>query len=240
MVLVILMATREYIAPLEYYARFVWLLGFVILLFFVFILEVQDFTVRFLFYISAPFFLVWWIKAPELDPTPLQILIPQIGIGFLFGLGGLWVLLFFLPVLLQWLAQLWWVPPMLGFLPAQAVWYHLGVGIVEEGVFRVALPRLLATKQGLGTSILLSNWIFGLFHWVAYQGNLAAVLVAIGVGLLQSIAYFLSRNPLGVMLGHAVWNLYVAGLLVGFFWYFAWALFIVGLGYYLKLRIRRN
>ncbi len=234
------MATREHIAPIEYYARMVWLLGFVILLFFVLIMEHEDRTVRFLFYLAVPFLFAWWVKVPELEPTPVGRLLPQVGIGFLFGLGGLWVLLLLVPVLLSGLARLWWIPPTLALNPTQAIWLQLGVGIVEEGIFRVALPRLMATRQSWGASILLSNWIFGLFHWQAYQGNLTAVIVAVGVGLLQSIAYFMSRNPLGVMLGHAIWNLAVAGLLSGFFLYLAWALFILGLGYYLKLRVRRR
>lgn len=239
------MSSRDLIAPIGFYDRLFWLAAFLVLAFIFTTLgpamfEAAQWPLLFLFIMAGFFFATWWIGVQDPEKPPLEFLVARIGLGFLLGLGGLWCLLFFMQTVFQ-LSTLWGIPvtpPALAAMGTSgAILLQFGVGAVEEGVFRVALPRLLLAR-GLNplSVLLLANWIFGLFHWRAYQGNLPALLVAVFAGMLQSLALFMSRSAIGIMLSHALWNIHAAGLLGGFLLYLAWGLLLIGGLYYLKLK----
>lgn len=238
--------TRAFYAPIGYYARLIWLLGIVILTFILFILDVSNRSVQILFYLSLPFSFAWWTGNETPTRPPPGELIARIAVGFTMGLGGLWFFAYLLAAVGRGSFRLWGIPTLPSSTLAvvgtsTAILLQVGVGIVEEGTFRVALPRLMMGAQGrhAGAFIFLSSWIFGLFHWTAYGGDLTSILVAVFAGLIQAMAYFTSREILGVMLGHTILNLWVGGLLSSVFQGLALVLILIGAYHYLLRRKRK-
>ena len=91
--------------------------------------------------------------------------------------------------------------PELGWGAALSV----NAGIVEEGLFRLALPALLVIVTGEPVSaFVLAALVFGALH--AYQGW-AGVLATTIVGLLFTLLYVTSGSILLAMLVHALFDL---------------------------------
>ncbi len=91
--------------------------------------------------------------------------------------------------------------PELGWGAALSV----NAGIVEEGLFRLALPALLVIVTGEPLSaFLLAALVFGALH--AYQGWIG-VLATTVVGLLFTLLYVVSGSILLAMLVHALFDL---------------------------------
>lgn len=81
----------------------------------------------------------------------------------------------------------------------------INAGIVEEGLFRLALPALLVIVTGEPVSaFLLAALVFGALH--AYQGWVG-VLATTVVGLLFTLLYVASGSILLAMLVHALFDL---------------------------------
>jgi len=81
----------------------------------------------------------------------------------------------------------------------------VNAGIVEEALFRLALPALLVVVTGEPLSaFLIAALAFGALH--AYQG-VAGVLGTTAVGLLLTLVYVLSGSILVAMLVHALLDL---------------------------------
>ena len=81
----------------------------------------------------------------------------------------------------------------------------VNAGIVEEALFRLALPALLVVVTGEPISaFLLAALIFGALH--AYQGWVGVVATSV-VGLLFTALYVLSGSIVLVMLVHALFDL---------------------------------
>lgn len=81
----------------------------------------------------------------------------------------------------------------------------LNAGIVEEALFRVAMPALLVIVTGEPISaFVLSSVIFGGLH--AYQG-VVGMLTTFAVGLLLSAVYILSGSVVLIMVIHALFDL---------------------------------
>jgi membrane protease YdiL (CAAX protease family) len=91
--------------------------------------------------------------------------------------------------------------PELGWGAALSV----NAGIVEEGLFRLALPALLVIATGEPISaFLLAALVFGALH--AYQGWLGVVATTV-VGLLFTLLYVVSGSIVLAMLVHALFDL---------------------------------
>lgn len=81
----------------------------------------------------------------------------------------------------------------------------VNAGIVEEALFRLALPALLVVVTGEPISaFVLAALIFGALH--AYQGWVGVVATSV-VGLLFTVLYVLSGSIVLVMLVHALFDL---------------------------------
>lgn len=235
------MSKEDLVAPIGYYDRMVWLFGIIILTYLVFIAQIENRTVEVFFFMAIPFSFGWWHKVRDPERPPIEFLVARIALGFLMGLGLIALLLRFFTSLGR-VSVLWGVPALDPTILAttgasMVILTQFGVGIVEEGIFRVAIPRL-AMARGINpfAIIIASNWTFALFHWVAYGGNVGSIIIAFFAGILQSIAYSTSGSAIGVMLGHAFWNIAIAGYLFGFLYYVALGLVILGIVYYLKLK----
>ncbi|MER3389694.1 MAG: CPBP family intramembrane glutamic endopeptidase [Microcella sp.] len=91
--------------------------------------------------------------------------------------------------------------PELGWGAALSV----NAGIVEEALFRLALPALLVVVTGEPVSaFVLAALVFGALH--AYQGWLGVVATTV-VGLLFTTLYVVSGSILLAMLVHIVFDL---------------------------------
>lgn len=230
--------SADSLAPIGYYDRFVWLSGVIILTYLVVVAKMEDPIVNFFFYMSIPFSFAWWYKTGDVERPPIDVLIWRIGLAFFMGLGILSFIIGF-SRRIGMVSVLWGIPsppPVTIFTVALgAIITQFAVGIVEEGIFRVSIPRLL-TGKGINpfAIILLSSIIFGLFHWTAYGGNTMGIMVAVIAGIIQSLAYATSRSAIGVMLGHTFWNLSVSGLLSGALFYIGLGLLVIGAIYYMK------
>ena len=69
--------------------------------------------------------------------------------------------------------------------------------VIEEMLFRIALPRFLFMILGLESNfvnwipvILISNILFGVFHAVAYNLVIESMVLAVFGGIIQSVAYY--------------------------------------------------
>lgn len=85
----------------------------------------------------------------------------------------------------------------------------IGAPIVEEFIFRKLLIDRIA-KYGEGLTILLSGFMFGLYH-----GNLNQFVYAFTLGIFLAFIYLKTRNVLHVISLHAVIN-FVGGFLATF------------------------
>lgn len=185
----------------------------------------------------------WWIGVREAEYPPLEEYLGRVALGFVLGLGGLGLLFYILNFITP-LQELWYIPatpPEFAISDSGAILVQFGVGMVEEGVFRVAVPRMLMTRNVRPTAAVVgTNWTFAMYHWSAYYGNVMMLLIAFLAGVFQSIAYFTSRTALGVMLGHTIWNINASGLLSGFLLYVIVALGLLGAYRYIQLKQRRG
>jgi hypothetical protein len=196
-----------------------------------------------------PFNFVWFpnvvsdkedVPRPPLKPWALRATL-----AFAIGMG---VLLSFrqLSISTLGIAQISGVPEVPAQLLATsgalgAVLLQFSVGIVEEGTFRIALPRLLlSTRMRQWTAVTISSWVFGLFHWSAYQGDTSLLVMAILVGFLQAIALALTKSPTGIMLGHAVWNLMISNLLTGLLYWLVWIGLAIGVVYLIQIKLKER
>jgi len=81
----------------------------------------------------------------------------------------------------------------------------LNAGVVEELLFRLALPALLfATTGNAIVAIVGSLLLFGMMH--SYQG-VAGILITTIIGALFMAVYVLSGSILGAIIAHAVLDL---------------------------------
>ncbi len=228
----------DLLAPIGYYDRVVWLFGMIVLSYLVLIEKVEDPVISFFFYMSIPFSFAWWYKTKDVERPPVDVLIWRIGLAFFLGLG---LLSFLIGISRRTglVSVLWGIPtppPVLILTVTMgAIITQFAVGIIEEGIFRVAIPRLLMGK-GINSFavILLSALIFGLFHWNAYGGMIGGIIIATIAGIIQSLAYATSRSAIGVMIGHTFWNLSVSGLLSETLFYLGIGLLLIGGIYYMK------
>ena len=76
------------------------------------------------------------------------------------------------------------------------------VAYTEELIFRGVLPKFLG--------VVLSNVLFGVFHWYAYHGNIYSILIATVFGFIFS---FVAEKfgLMGAVGMHTAWNLKILG-----------------------------
>lgn len=78
-------------------------------------------------------------------------------------------------------------------------------GLVEEGMFRLALPALIFGVVGNGVvALVIASLIFGALH--VYQG-INGVLVTTALGLLFALLYVVTDSIVAVMIVHALFDL---------------------------------
>jgi len=81
----------------------------------------------------------------------------------------------------------------------------------EEIIFRGVIYRYLRKYFNVYIPMLISAFIFSIFHFVAYNGNLFAMLVAFIMGIIFALC--VEKWNLGVSIGlHFAWNAFVLGI----------------------------
>jgi hypothetical protein len=208
-----------------------------------------NWAVEALIWFWLPFNFVWFPNVvsdkEDVPRPPVKQWLLRTALAFAIGMGVL-LSLRELSIATLGIAQISGVPEVPAQLLATsgafgAVLLQFGVGIIEEGTFRVALPRLLlSTRIRQWTAVTASSFVFGLFHWSAYRGDVKALIVAIAVGFLQAIALALTKSPTGIMLGHAVWNLMVSNLLTGVLYWLVWITFAIGVLYLVQIKLKER
>lgn len=120
---------------------------------------------------------------------------------------------------------------LLGLIPKGTIAFHsvvptlvtqmVIVSVIETLVFQVMLFIILkrelvdqakiSFKYAIIPIILISQSLFGLFHWVAFSGDILSIFIATGSGVAFFIfAWFAS--PVAAMSCHASYNLFVLGI----------------------------
>jgi membrane protease YdiL (CAAX protease family) len=91
----------------------------------------------------------------------------------------------------------------------QGLGIHLLVALVEEGVFRGIIFRLLERTLGTWIALLLSAIFFGLMHITNPGATVfGAIAIALEAGIMLGAAYILTRN-LWLAVGiHWAWNFF--------------------------------
>lgn len=91
----------------------------------------------------------------------------------------------------------------------QGLGVHLLVALVEEGIFRGIIFRLLERTLGTWIAIILSAILFGLMHIMNPGATLfGATAIALEAGIMLGAAYILTRN-LWLAVGiHWAWNFF--------------------------------
>ena len=91
----------------------------------------------------------------------------------------------------------------------QGLGVHLLVALVEEGIFRGIIFRLLERTLGTWIAIMLSAVLFGLMHLVNPGATLfGAIAIALEAGIMLGAAYILTRS-LWLSVGiHWAWNFF--------------------------------
>lgn len=86
------------------------------------------------------------------------------------------------------------------------------VAASEELIFRGTIFPLLA-KINVVIAILLTSIFFALFHLGAYGGDIPALVVALGIGMILALLY-MKFNIGAAIAFHSVYNLIILGALV--------------------------
>lgn len=86
--------------------------------------------------------------------------------------------------------------------------------IAEELAFRVGLKRKIIDEENLSnlTFILLSGFIFGLFHWQPGIPGLIIVLMISIMGMLNGLVYIKTENILIPIASHMLYNVIIFSL----------------------------
>lgn len=83
---------------------------------------------------------------------------------------------------------------------------------IEEVTFRYGLPRLLNVEgYGYWVSQLISNALFSWCHFFVWAFNLATAIIGFAFGLATMIAFAYGRSFMGIVWGHTLYNLCLAG-----------------------------
>jgi membrane protease YdiL (CAAX protease family) len=95
------------------------------------------------------------------------------------------------------------------------LWLALAVGTVEEFFFRVVLLGWLVTRVSAPAALVISSLLFGFAHsqfltagdW-AHLGlaDIVNVVPQISGGFVLGAIYLRTRNPIGPILAHAMWD----------------------------------
>ena len=95
--------------------------------------------------------------------------------------------------------------------------YGLGVGIVEEMVFRGVIMTALEQSCNKPTAVLTSALLFGAMHAVNMNRGIVDALLSLFAsalaGILFSLVTYHSSSIWSGALMHAIWNLSTTGLL---------------------------
>jgi len=83
---------------------------------------------------------------------------------------------------------------------------------IEEITFRYALPRLFNMNgYGFWVSQIISNMMFAFAHYFVWSFTISAAIIGMLFGLAQVLAFAYGRSFLGIVWGHTLYNLALAG-----------------------------
>jgi hypothetical protein len=90
--------------------------------------------------------------------------------------------------------------------------YFTKAAAIEELVFRYALPRLLFVEgYNYWISQIISNGLFSLAHFFVWEYSLTSALIGLAFGFAEMLAFSYGRSFMGIVWGHALHNLALAG-----------------------------
>jgi membrane protease YdiL (CAAX protease family) len=103
------------------------------------------------------------------------------------------------------------IPPLPSRLLLPTALFQLVIVVTsEEIIFRGVIYRFLHQFNWV-VAVLLSAFLFSLFHFAVYQGNIGAFIIAFVMGII--LALCVQRWNLGVAIGlHFAWNAYIIGI----------------------------
>jgi hypothetical protein len=83
---------------------------------------------------------------------------------------------------------------------------------IEEITFRYALPRLFnMSGYGFWISQIISNMMFAFAHYFVWSFTISSAIIGMLFGLAQVLAFAYGRSFLGIVWGHTLYNLALAG-----------------------------
>jgi len=95
-------------------------------------------------------------------------------------------------------------------IPAYFIFQLVVVCTSEEIIFRGVIYRYLRRYWYI-PAIIVSSIIFAVFHWMAYSGNIGALMIAFLMGCVLALA--VEKWNLGASIGiHFAWNSFVLGI----------------------------
>jgi membrane protease YdiL (CAAX protease family) len=96
---------------------------------------------------------------------------------------------------------------------ASACLLMIGVGFIEELVFRGFLFQGISAKTGVNRAILISGITFGIGHIVnllrgyAYMEQMGQIVVAVGIGIALALLVAITKSIVPGILFHIVFNI---------------------------------
>lgn len=96
---------------------------------------------------------------------------------------------------------------------AAACFLMIGVGFIEELVFRGFLFQGISAKSGVKRAILISGITFGIGHIVnllrgyAYMEQMGQIVVAVGIGIALALLVAITKSIVPGILFHIVFNI---------------------------------
>lgn len=123
--------------------------------------------------------------------------------------------LFYLPLVLLVLIQL--VDGIRGSISITEVFVTclmmIGVGFIEELIFRGFLMEAIWKKSGMGRAVVISGITFGfghivnLFRGYGYQEQIMQIVVAGGIGIILALLVAITKNIIPGILFHIAFNI---------------------------------
>lgn len=123
-----------------------------------------------------------------------------VSLTFLFGAGWVFIAIAFLN------------PPLDLFENLLMIIYFVKAAAIEELVFRYALPRLLWIEGfNYWISQIISNGLFSMAHFFVWEYSIVTALIGFAFGFATMFAFALGKSFMGIVWGHALHNLALAG-----------------------------
>lgn len=134
-------------------------------------------------------------RGPKVEETGRSVFLT-----FLFGASWLFIFIAWFNPSLDWTENL-----------LMAI-YFTKAAAIEELVFRYSLPRLLFLEgYNYWVSQTVSNALFSLSHFFVWEYSLVTAIIGFIFGFANVIAFSLGKSFMGIVWGHSLHNMALAG-----------------------------